>query len=406
MKKTNFIIAMSIVVASLLYSCTSELETESQQLNSKQNSAQLASRESSCEFFTSAVESTIIPGVKAVNLDNGISTTCDNNILIFPTLQDYENSILKLDQMIEDHNDAFDQQTANMTDVEADDYADAIGFDEDQPLTDFEKELHFCSLRQHIIGLEVAWLDQQGDGAWNLNTSPDEYYIDDETERALLSLGSEFIVGDCKIGYTLYKMYDWGYVSFPITDIGTTTTVLTALNNITNPTQQPFNIGGATQAQVTDVLAPHEPINYTLTVTVPPIQSQPSSCKENAKEKGEEIFSSDRRIRWKNKFRRSQSLASGGVGVKIKSVTKSFRKKNGKWKRYRATIAAGMSGTVYANCYSDVAVNDEKERKRKRLKHMKVIPEQTSSQVHKLQPNKLFSIHKQSGNPYTKEIYQ
>lgn len=308
--------------------------------------------------------------------------------------------------MIEDYNDAFDQQTANMTDLEADDYADEIGFDEDQPLTDFEKDLKFCSLRQHIIELEDAWLDQQGDGAWNLNTSPDEYYIDDETERALLSLGSEFIVGDCKTGYTLYKMYDWGYVSFPITDIGTTTNVLTALNNITNPTQQPFNILGATQNQVTDILASQEPIRYTLTVTVPPVQSQPSSCKENAKEKGEEIFSSDRRIRWKNKFRRLQSLASGGVGVKIKSVTKSFRKKNGRWKKYRATIAAGMSGTVYSNCYSDVAVNDEKERKRKRLKHTKVIPEQTSYQIHKLQPNKLFSIHKQSGNVYTKEIYQ
>lgn len=91
---------MGIISASLLYSCTSELETENQRSNLEENSAQLASRESSCELFNSAVESTIIPGVKAVNIENGISTTCRNNLLIFPTLQDYENSILKLDQMI------------------------------------------------------------------------------------------------------------------------------------------------------------------------------------------------------------------------------------------------------------------------------------------------------------------
>lgn len=114
MRKKHFLTAMSFIAVSLLHSCTSELETENQQTNSKQNSAQVASRKSSCEIFSSAIESTIMPGVKAINLDNGIPTNCDNNILIFPTLQDYENSIIKLDQMIEDHNDAFDQQITNM----------------------------------------------------------------------------------------------------------------------------------------------------------------------------------------------------------------------------------------------------------------------------------------------------
>ncbi|MBW8524616.1 hypothetical protein K0U91_04210 [Chryseobacterium chendengshani] len=59
-----------------------------------------------------------------------------------------------------------------MTDEEADDYADEIGFNEDYPLIKFEEELNSCSLRQNIETLEEDWLSQQGDGAWNLNADP------------------------------------------------------------------------------------------------------------------------------------------------------------------------------------------------------------------------------------------
>lgn len=397
---------MGIISASLLYSCTSELETENQRSNLEENSAQLASRESSCELFNSAVESTIIPGVKAVNIENGISTTCRNNLLIFPTLQDYENSILKLDQMIEEHNDAFDQQTINMTDAEADDYAEEIGFNEDLPLLKFEEDLGFCSLRQQIETMEEEWLSQQGDGAWNLDFNPDSHYIDDETERALLSVGSEFIIGDCKNGYTYFKKFDWGTVEIEINDLSSLSTFVTALNNIVSPT----NINGATLAQVTELVnASDTPNKITIKdigAVIGAIGQLPSSeCKDNAKEKAEHIFNADRRIIWKHKYGRLLN-GGGNVVIRAKSITKSYRKKKGKWKKYRATISAGFSGSAFLICSTAESLNSNTSKKRKRIKLMKYTSDIAgNNQQKKLKPNGLFSTHTQEGNSYQNEVY-
>ncbi|WP_153391500.1 hypothetical protein [Chryseobacterium vaccae] len=405
-KKINLIIAMSIVTTSLLYSCTSELETENQRENSKENSAQLASKESACELFSSAVESTIIPGVKAVNLENGISTTCHNNILIFPTLQDYENSILKLDQMIDAHNDDFDQQTASMTDVEADDYADEVGFNEDLPLLKFEEELGFCSLRQHIETIEDEWLSQQGDGPWNLDFNPDSHYIDDETERALLSVGSEFIIGNCKSGYTYYKKFDWGTVEIEINDLNSLSTVIAALNNIVSPT----NINGATLAQVTELInasdTPNKVSIKDIGAVVGVIGQQPGSeCKDNNKEKDEHIFSGDRRIIWKHKYGRLLN-GGGNVVIRAKSITKSYRKKKSKWKKYRATISAGFSGSAFVICSTAESLDSNTTKKRKRVKLMKYTDDVAgNNQQKRLKPNGLFSTHKQEGNSFQNDVY-
>ncbi|STA51378.1 Uncharacterised protein [Chryseobacterium carnipullorum] len=223
---------MGIAVTSFFYSCSTERELENETSQKLEQSLSAKGSEV-CEIFDNATESSMIGGVKSVNFDNGISTNCDNNILIFPTLQAYGDAIIKLDQLIDDHNDAFDQQTINMTDEQADDYADTTGFDENEPLTKFEDELKFCSLRKEIETQEAQWLAQQTDGAWNISASPDDHFIDDETERALLSLGSEFIVGDCRTGYTLYKRYDWGYVSFPLNDPSQVSQALAAFKQFT-----------------------------------------------------------------------------------------------------------------------------------------------------------------------------
>lgn len=397
MKKT---LIMSLIASSFIYSCSSEREFDSETNSNSNAKISAKGRESVCDFFENATASTVIPGIKAVNLDNNLTTSCQNNILIFPTLQDYETAIVKLDQQIEDYNDAFDQQTAGMTDTEADDYAESVGFNENQRLIDFEKELKFCSLRQHLAELDDAWLDQQGDGAWDLNTSPDEYYIDDETERALLSLGSEFIVGDCKNGYTLYKRYDWGYASFPINDIGTATDILTALNSITNPTQQPINIGGATQAQVSQAAEPYKDSGINVVATVPAPQG--GYCHSEIKEKGEYLFSPERRIMWKHKFKDAHFPNFPGQTL-MKTFTKSFRKKKGKWKKFKATIFTGFYGktaTAYqCNDYGTEPLTGKEKRRKKVKKREYIIGDVAVKQ------NVFFSVHKQEGNSYQNEVY-
>jgi len=387
-------VVMSILIGSFITSCSTERELESE--NSQKLEQGLSARDSRvCEIFDGAVESSVIGGVKAVNLDNGISTTCDNNILIFQTLQAYGEAIIKLDQLIEDHNDAFDQQTASMTDEQADDYADETGFNENEPLLKFEDELRFCSLRKDIETLEEAWLAQQTDGAWNVSASPDDHFIDDETERALLSLGSEFIVGDCKIGYTLYKRYDWGFVSFPIDDPSLTTQVLTALNNLPNP-------GQATPSQVAGAVAPYKgSVNVNITNTTPPPSTQ-QNCRSYVKDKGEHIFSADKRIFWKHKLKDAHFPNIAGVSL-MKTYTRSFRKKKGKWKTYRATIYTGHQGMMQ-NIYQCGDLGTQpltgQEKRRKKVKDRTTIIGDIA-----VKPNLFFSIHKQEGNSYQNEVY-
>lgn len=124
--------------------------------------------------------------IESTQINNDVD--CENNILIFPTWEKYWETIELLDQMIEDDCDSFDATVPNnITDDQYDALADAAGFDEDNVLRNFEEDLAFCSLRRKIESLENDWLDQQGDGQWDINADPDNHFIDDETERTLLS---------------------------------------------------------------------------------------------------------------------------------------------------------------------------------------------------------------------------
>ncbi len=405
MKQINAMAVLSIAASSLFYSCSTEREFENENPHSPENSLFSRNREV-CKIFNNATESSVIPGIKAVYIDNGISTTCDNNLLIFPTHQSYEDAITILDHLIDNYNDSFDQQTVNMTDVEADDYADEIGFNEDLPLLKFENELHFCSLRKNIETLEDNWLHQQGDGAWDLNSSPDSHYIDDETERALLSIGAEYIIGNCTDGYKYFKEFSWGTIEIDITDITILSNTIISLNN---NTVHPSNLDGPTHQQITEYLNAIK-INYKIDIkdisdVIGQLDPSTNDCKEYAKEKGEKIFNNSRRILWKHKFVRRSGLGSY-PSVKGKSITRSFRKKNGGWKRYRATISADLKGVVFFNCSIEESMTSTKEKRRKRLKNIKSLSDPGGNlQSKKIRPKGLFSVHKQEGNYFEDEIY-
>lgn len=403
---------LGIVAVLISSSCANELRDDS---NSKKNElSQILAREGEsdepCEFFNNAIQSSVISGVSAVNIDNGIPTECANNILVFPTLQSYEDAIDTFDNLIDQHNDDFDQITAGMSDEEADDYADEIGFDEDEPLTKFENELEFCSLRKYILELENNWLQQQGNGSWNLDTDPSNYFIDDATEQALLSYGSEFIVGNCKDGYTMYKVFDWGYVSFPINSISETSQILIALNNLANITIEPLNINGASIAAVEEVLG-----SLVLDIQPQVVETNPSvvnnntnpsqnySCNRYSKEKGEFLFSSNKRIQWKHKLKDVAWPYQAMNLTKIKTITESYRKKNGHWKKYRATISAGYDGGIvdYYTCTNNGGtLSGDKQKKRKRLK------KKYNTLQFGVKVNEFFSIHSQEGNYYQDDIFQ
>ncbi|MFN4124192.1 MAG: hypothetical protein ACK4GL_12960, partial [Flavobacteriales bacterium] len=73
-----------------------------------------------------------------------IKIFCDS-ILWFEDEQHYEMVYQCLEQAYEAHNDWFDQQTQNMSDDDAEAHAAYVGFNEDQPLMDFEAFQNFYS---------------------------------------------------------------------------------------------------------------------------------------------------------------------------------------------------------------------------------------------------------------------
>lgn len=132
-------------------------------------------------------QSSLFSNVSATRI-NSNSGKCQNDILIFSSWDDYWKTIDLLDEMIESDCDMFDSKvSADWTDDEYDAAATKVGFDEDNALRKFESDLSFCSLRKKIDILETEWLNIQDDGEWDENTDPDNHFIDDVTERSLLS---------------------------------------------------------------------------------------------------------------------------------------------------------------------------------------------------------------------------
>ena len=342
-------------------------------------------------------QSSMFSYIESTQINNGVD--CENNILIFPTWEKYWETIEVLDQMIENDCNSFDATVPNsITDDQYDALADAAGFDEDNVLRKFEEDLAFCSLRRKIEILENDWLDQQGDGQWDINADPDNHFIDDETERTLLSQNVEVIIGDKKNGYVYYKFID---------DEGSWIEVH---NNDTQAI-----------SQVSQGIIPTN--NSNVVVVKPKEENNSGTCKSKVKEVAYEVSGSDR-LKRISKIRRESGIkfsSTGNVSTsifksKIKAKTKGYRKKNGKWRCRRTWITAGLdvydiysTGNGFDTCNDAIEINKFKEKRRRRVKVKRKIDTFVGvlSDIHyfTVQNDKLFSFHKKGNLIINKDFY-
>lgn len=333
-------------------------------------------------------QSNLFNYIESTHIDNG-GSECANNILIFPTWDKYWETIDKLDQMIDNDCDAFDATVPNgISDDSYDALADAAGFDEDNVLRKFEQDLEFCSLRQKIETLENNWLDQQGDGVWDVNADPDNHFIDDETERALLSYDAEVIIGNKKDGFVYYKFLD---------DVG---------NYI--------EVHNGDSVAISQVSQGNIPTNNPNVVVQTPIKDETSAgeCKSKVKEVSYEYdLENGKRLKRISKIRRefgaNYTSQTAIFKSKIKAKTKGYRKKNGRWRARRTWITAciggqvvGEPGLAYNACDKALdPIYKQKERRRRRVKVKTTISPFNGSlpqlQYLSVLPNSLFSLHKQ-----------
>lgn len=380
----NKILKFTIILGLIVVSCD---KADLSQEKNVQNDISILQRQSSMFDY-----------IESTHIDNGVD--CENNILIFPTWDKYWETIEELDGMIENDCDAFDATVPNGTsDDDYDALADAAGFDEDNVLRNFEEDLAFCSLRRKIESLESNWLDQQGDGEWDVNADPDNHFIDDETERALLSYNAEVIIGNKKDGYVYYKFID---------DEGNWIEVHNSDSNA-----------------ISQVSQGHIPTNNPNVVVVEPKRDEQSSysCKDKVKEVTYVVSGNDR-LKRISKVRPSfgtncnANPCTSVFPSKVKAKTKGYKKKNGGWKARRLWIAAGINGQSqteaglsFVDCVYQNELHKYKEKRRRRVK-VKVttttyIPIVGTPQRYNnaLQDDKLFSYHKRGNLIINKDFY-
>lgn len=345
-------------------------------------------------------QGTIFTYIESKHIENGVD--CDNNILIFPSWALYNQTIDQLDDMTETYCDNFDAAVPNnISDDEYDALAAASNFDEDNILRKLEEDLAFCSLRRKIENEEAIWLDAQGDGAWDANADPDNHFIDEESERTLLSYRAEVIIGDKKKGFVYYRF---------LNDEGSWIEV--------------HNDDTAAMSQVSQG---NVPVNNPNVVIVKPSKADAgnttSGCKNKVKEVKYESAGGDR-VKRISKVRRavgtncSSSPCTSIFPSKIKSKTKGYKKKNGKWKARRLWIAAGINGSSQPNpglSYVDCLYeNPTHKYKEKRRRHVKVkvttttyIPPSGTPQNYNssMQDNMLYSYHKKGSLIINTDFY-
>ncbi|WMI68161.1 hypothetical protein [Mangrovimonas sp. YM274] len=322
--------------------------------------------------------------IESLSINNG--TNCTNNILMFPSWDVYWQTVDQLDDMIDTYCDAFDATVpSGISDDQYDALADAAGFDEDDKLVQFESDLEFCSLRANIAALEEIWLSQQGDGLWDPTTDPDNHFIDDETERALLSVNAEVLIGD-KSNFVYYKFLDdnGNYIE------------------VHNNDQQAM-------AQVSSGNVPSG--NPNVVVVEEQRIDPPSGCKYKVKEVDYHYDDANgKRLKQISKIRREFGNVYGTSVIsksRIKVKTKGYKRKNGEWKNRRTWITAGIDGATvgsdgigYNACQAIIdPIKKIKEKRRRRVKAKMTIEPFDGTlpdlQYLSVKDNKLYSLHKQ-----------
>jgi rubrerythrin len=118
--------------------------------------------------------------------------------LVFTDRQHFEDCIECLEQEVEDYNDAYEAQyPVETTAAQLDSLDDLYGFNEWQPLVQFESQKSFVSLRSIVEAQSNQWLSTQNSETINFDNDPDELCpIMDEVERSLFNADGLVKIGN------------------------------------------------------------------------------------------------------------------------------------------------------------------------------------------------------------------
>jgi hypothetical protein len=144
----------------------------------------------------------------------------DGTMLVFQDGNHFTRVMTCLSEQVDNNEENFENQTASMTDDDANRYAQSIRYEEDQPLIDFENSLGFYSLRSKLSAASEQWLNNP---VLDETTNPDNHVIVDDVLRALLNTAGKIKIGNqvCDFSSPMYpyrggpSCYLWGRTLAP-----------------------------------------------------------------------------------------------------------------------------------------------------------------------------------------------
>ena len=291
-------------------------------------------------------------GVESIFIDNGVSQNCSRNMLVFQDADHYTQVMDDLEDLVDLHKDAFVAQYDYLDDDDFFQMEQQSGFNEFEPLEDFENSLGFCSLRKMLHNMQNDWLSQQPYQT-DLSGSPEEVWfnLDDEYESTLLNEQGEVI-----IDRNLYKYYDDGIIIIDLTT-NDLTDILTELNN---------------GANLNDVASDYRPFVEVIEDVIP-AQSSQGECYTRVRAG---IFvelnhNTAARVSW----RINDNVARYRLRHKIRSYTWT----SSGWSRKRMRMHAGfeegttITGYTTPDCPLEYFIEEDEKNSKKRRKTRKYV---------------------------------
>lgn len=253
-------------------------------------------------------------------------------MLEFVDVDHYESTVSDLERQLEEHDDAFlaEHDQMDLEGEELDSIEVVIGFVAHQPLIDFENYYNIpATMRQDYVVAEEAWLNNE---VLDMVKDPDLTYCFSEAEMTLLNPE-----GEVKIEDKIYKFTEKGYVQISDLDIETLIRIengdIDAYSEPTVTTNIEFNGGGK------------------------------GSCSGWKTKSDFDPYSNKRRVKRVVFFHGYPFKATGG------SKLKSYKKKNGKWRKHRMNLGVATQCHLKNNdCWDDISMwSGWKRKKRKSI---------------------------------------
>lgn len=234
----------------------------------------------------------------------------EDSLLSFANMATFVSSLTVLERETHKWDSAFVAQNSLLSGDALSDYEDSTNFDCEKPLTDFESNYSFNSLRQKINDYEEIWLNNE---TLIDSTDPDDYFINDNVLRTVLNEYNEVIIDG-----SIYKPMEDG-TTIEITDCSMLT--------LSKIRQNLINIDTAS-----NIIVHFSDVNRS------------NTCRMISKS-GYVYNGSNYRLKW------VCSVISYPWAGYAKAKTKSYKKKRRRWKKYRTYMEASISGKVTSgNC--------------------------------------------------------